>query len=184
MQGRGRHHDFKERFPALGLGPDKRAEPGSHHRWRKSQDVAAALERTQQRQATDAVAGRQGYVERDDSAHGVAYQVRGRPALSVHQSQSVLRHLLNGEARAEGLAAAQTAIVKGEAFVMRREGIDLRGPSAAMHADALNENRGRPSAMNFVGEAAVLMGVRSMATGLGRSSVHSRDWVRFVILLI
>jgi hypothetical protein len=48
-------------------------------------------------------------------------------------------------------------MIKGEALVVRRQGIHLRRPSRSLHAYALNENRGWSSAVNIIGELATFV---------------------------
>ena len=93
-------------------------------------------------------------MERDQPAHRMANQVRRRPALGVHQRERVFGHLLDCERSANGLASSHAAIVEGEAFVVRREFADLRSPSAAVDAHALDQDHRRAAAANLKGEIA------------------------------
>ena len=97
-------------------------------------------------------------MEGDESAHGMADQMRRCPTLRVHERERVFGHLRDAQTRSEGLAAAQAAIVEPEALVVRGECVDLRSPSAAVDADALDEDDGRSAARDLVGEVAAFVG--------------------------
>jgi hypothetical protein len=74
--------------------------------------------------------------------------------LRVHESEGVGGHLLDRQAGAKGLAVPQATIIEGEAFVMHRQGIDLRSPGAPVDAQALYEDSGRALAPNLINEPA------------------------------
>lgn len=75
------------------------------------------------------------------------------PSRLIEQSQTIVGHLLNGQLRAHGLTASNTAIVKAEAGVMLGQGLNLRVRGKAQRSNALNHEQRRTAALDSVTEA-------------------------------
>jgi hypothetical protein len=77
-----------------------------------------------------------------------------------------------------GVAAAEAAIVEPEALVVRRQCADLRSPSAAVYADALDEDDGRSGARDVVGEAAAFVEEGVALGSFGNFGMRHGAWFR------
>jgi hypothetical protein len=150
------HEHFEEGATAHGAGTDAGAEGDPKNPGGEPGGVLAAGEGAEEGKAADAFGAIESELLGDDSAHGMAHDVRGVPASGVEECAAILRHGFDGDdGPGAGKTFANAAIVEEEGLEIVLQSGDLGTPGFASSADALDEEYGWTFAGKFVVEIGV-----------------------------